>query len=78
MHSSTYPELTLVLRAPMELENFLPCDIRCIVYDEDHENQRPAFIPSGGLIPIHGLHLGQRIRMTVDISGRESKYAERP
>lgn len=72
----TYPEMSVILRAPMEIENMLLCDMRCAISGENPQKQVPNEISPGSILPVHHLHLGQLIRFTADISDSEGEHAE--
>lgn len=48
-----YPKLTLRLRAPIEVENLLPYDIKFRVYLKERERTYSAFLRKGGTSPLH-------------------------
>lgn len=62
-----YPRLTLVLRAPLELENLLPHDIQYKLYDKNREQHWCSYLRSGGIIPIHTIELTDLILLNITI-----------
>ncbi|KIO33566.1 hypothetical protein M407DRAFT_3889 [Tulasnella calospora MUT 4182] len=52
-----YPKMTVRLRAPIELENLLPFDIKYRIYDTTSRRTWTSYLRRGGLMPIHCVHL---------------------
>lgn len=48
-----YPILTLLLRAPIEVENLLPYDIKYRIYLKEQKHTYSAFLRKGGASPVH-------------------------
>lgn len=63
----TYPRLTLRLRAPVEIENLLPFDIRFRVYDKNREHNWSSFLRKGGTSPLHMAELSHLLLLSVEI-----------
>lgn len=65
--SRTYPRLTLRLRAPVEIENLLPFDIRFRIYDKNREHNWSSFLRKGGTSPLHMAELSHLLLLSVEI-----------
>lgn len=63
----TYPRLTLRLRAPVEIENLLPFDIRFRIYDKNREHNWSSFLRKGGTSPLHMAELSHLLLLSVEI-----------
>ena len=63
----TYPKLTLRLRAPIEVENLLPFDIRFRVNDKNREHNWSSFLRQGGTSPLHMAELSHLILLSVEV-----------
>lgn len=63
----TYPRLTLRLRAPVEIENLLPFDIRFRIYDKNREHNWSSFLRRGGTSPLHMAELSHLLLLSVEI-----------
>jgi vacuolar protein sorting-associated protein 13A/C len=63
----TYPRLTLRLRAPVEIENLLPYDVRFRVYDKNREHNWSSFLRRGGTSPLHMAELSHLLLLSVEI-----------
>ncbi len=61
-----YPKLTLRLRAPVEVQNLLPHDIRYRVYDKNLEHNWTSFLRAGGVSPIHVAELSHLLLLSVE------------
>ncbi|KAG0143880.1 hypothetical protein CROQUDRAFT_660682 [Cronartium quercuum f. sp. fusiforme G11] len=48
-----YPIITLLLRAPIEVENLLPYDIKYRIYLKEQGHTYSAFLRKGGSSPVH-------------------------
>lgn len=59
--------MTLRLRAPIELENLLPYDIKYTIYDKDSQKKWRSYLRRGGLMPIHCVHLDQFVLFNAEI-----------
>ena len=63
----TYPKLTLRLRAPIEVENLLPFDVRFRVYDKNREHNWSSFLRQGGTSPLHMADLSHLLLLSIEI-----------
>ena len=63
----SYPKLTLRLRAPIEVENLLPYDIRFRIYDKNREHNWSSFLRKGGISPLHMADLSHLLLLSVEI-----------
>ncbi|KIR30243.1 vacuolar protein sorting-associated protein vps13 [Cryptococcus deuterogattii LA55] len=73
-----YPRMTLVLRAPVELENLLPYDLRFRVHDKNSGLSSSSFLVKGGSSPIHTVELSHMFLLNVtpeETSFKQSEYA---
>lgn len=61
-----YPKLTLRLRAPIEVENLLPYNIRYRVYDKNTRSNTTNFLIRGGSSPIHTVQLDHLLLLSVE------------
>lgn len=59
--------MTIRLRAPIELENLLPYDIRYTFYDRETHKKWSSFLRKGGLMPVHAVHLDQFVLFNAEI-----------
>lgn len=64
---SIYPRLTLCLRAPLEIQNLLPYDIRIRVYDKHIEHNWKTFLRKGGVIPMNIAELSHLLLLSVEV-----------
>lgn len=69
-----YPKLTLRLRAPIEVENLLPFDIRFRVFDKDREHNWKSFLRQGGTSPIHVAELSHLLLLSVEVQDSRELY----
>lgn len=60
-----YPRMRLVLRAPVELENLLPYDIKFRIHDKATGLSSSNFLVKGGSSPIHTVELGHLLLLSV-------------
>lgn len=60
-----YPRMTLVLRAPVELENLLPYDLKFRVHDKNNGLSSSSFLVKGGSSPIHTVELSHMFLLNV-------------
>ncbi|KAG8928477.1 hypothetical protein FRC01_005870 [Tulasnella sp. 417] len=67
-----YPKMTVRLRAPIELENLLPYDIKYRIYDTTSRRTWTSYLRRGGLMPIHCVHLDQCVMFSAEI--QETNY----
>ncbi|GAA94842.1 hypothetical protein E5Q_01496 [Mixia osmundae IAM 14324] len=71
-----YPRLTLKLRAPIEIENLLPYDIRYRVYDKAREHNWTSFLRKGGVSPMHIAELSHLLLLSVELQDTDFKRSE--
>ncbi|KAL5518944.1 VPS13 [Sanghuangporus vaninii] len=62
-----YPQLTLHLRAPIELENLLPFDVQYKIYDKNTNHNWNSFLRKGGNTPIHSVELNHLVLLSVTV-----------
>ncbi|GAA5898641.1 hypothetical protein JCM6882_000886 [Rhodosporidiobolus microsporus] len=62
-----YPKLSLRLRAPVEIQNLLPHDIRYRVFDKNLEHNWTSFLRAGGVSPIHVAELSHLLLLSVEV-----------
>lgn len=62
--------MTIRLRAPIELENLLPYDIKYRIYDTSSRRTWTSYLRRGGLMPIHCVHLDQCVMFSAEIQER--------
>ena len=60
-----YPRMTLTLRAPVELENLLPYDIKFRIHDKNTGLSSSNFLVKGGSSPIHTVELSHLLLLSV-------------
>ncbi|KAL0252508.1 hypothetical protein I308_101900 [Cryptococcus tetragattii IND107] len=73
-----YPRMTLVLRAPVELENLLAYDLKFRVHDKNSGLSSSSFLVKGGSSPIHTVELSHMFLLNVtpeETSFKQSEYA---
>lgn len=73
-----YPRMALVLRAPVELENLLPYDLKFRVHDKNSGLSSSSFLVKGGSSPIHTVELSHMFLLNVtpeETSFKQSEYA---
>ncbi|EJD03959.1 vacuolar protein sorting-associated protein vps13 [Fomitiporia mediterranea MF3/22] len=74
--SRDYPEMKLNLRAPIELENLLPFDIRYKVFDKDTNHNWNSFLRKGGNTPVHSVELSHLVLLSVTIEDTVFKASD--
>ena len=57
--------MTLVLRAPVELENLLPHDFKFRIHDKNTGLSSSNFLVKGGASPIHTVELSHLLLLSV-------------
>ncbi|GAA5859573.1 hypothetical protein JCM8547_006147 [Rhodosporidiobolus lusitaniae] len=62
-----YPKVSLRLRAPVEIQNLLPHDIRYRVFDKNLEHNWTSFLRAGGVSPIHVAELSHLLLLSVEV-----------
>ncbi|WVQ82769.1 hypothetical protein IAT38_004901 [Cryptococcus sp. DSM 104549] len=73
-----YPRMSLVLRAPVELENLLPYDLKFRIHDKNTGLSSSSFLVRGGSSPIHTVELSHLLLLNVhpeDTNFKQSDYA---
>ncbi|WWD17860.1 hypothetical protein CI109_102304 [Kwoniella shandongensis] len=73
-----YPRMSLTLRAPVELENLLPYDIKFRIHDKNTGLSSSNFLVKGGSSPIHTVELSHLLLLSVapeDTNLKQSDYA---
>jgi len=76
--TKTYPRLSLTLRAPIEIENLLPYDIKYRIHDKNSGLSSSEFLVKGGTFPVHTVELGHLILLSIapeDTNLKHSDYA---
>ncbi|ORX35977.1 putative late endosome to vacuole transport-related protein [Kockovaella imperatae] len=74
----SYPRMKLVLRAPIELENLLPYDLKFRIHDKNTGLSSSNFLVKGGTSPIHTVELSHLLLLSVapeDTNFKQSDYA---
>ncbi|PLW57557.1 hypothetical protein PCANC_01138, partial [Puccinia coronata f. sp. avenae] len=72
-----YPKITLILRAPIEIENLLPFDINCTIHLEKNYS---TFLKKGDLFPVHIVNVMDLMLLGIEFKdegmvGMRSQYA---
>ncbi|WVR05901.1 hypothetical protein IAU60_002927 [Kwoniella sp. DSM 27419] len=73
-----YPRMTITLRAPVELENLLPYDLKFRIHDKNTGLSSSNFLVKGGSSPIHTVELSHLLLLSVapeDTNFKQSDYA---
>ncbi|KAJ9118150.1 hypothetical protein QFC22_004053 [Naganishia vaughanmartiniae] len=73
-----YPRMKLRIRAPVEIENLLPYNIRYRVYDKHLGTNTTNFLIKGGVSPIHTVNLSHLLMLSVlvqDSGFKQSDFA---
>ncbi|BEI82300.1 hypothetical protein CcaverHIS002_0301680 [Cutaneotrichosporon cavernicola] len=73
-----YPRISLTLRAPVELENLLPYDLKFRIHDKATSMSSSNFLVKGGTSPIHTVELSHLLLLSVapeDTPFKQSDYA---
>lgn len=65
--SSKYPKITLRLRAPIELENLLPYDLRYTIFDKNLDQNWSSYLRQGGLMPVHSVELPHLVMLSINV-----------
>lgn len=71
--SRTYPRLTLVLRAPVEIENVLPYDVHYRLFDKNLKLTWSSALRKGGVSPVHVVALQHLLLLSIDL--QDSVYS---
>ncbi|KAH7345058.1 hypothetical protein B0J17DRAFT_763771 [Rhizoctonia solani] len=69
-----YPKMSLRIRAPVELENLLPYDVKYRVYDKNSGLNWISFLRRGGIMPVHSVELTHLLLLNID--AQDSGFAE--
>ena len=59
--------MTLRLRAPIEVENLLPYDIKYRIFDKNTNQNWTSFLRKGGLMPVHSVQLSHLVLLSVQL-----------
>ncbi|ODO11680.1 hypothetical protein I350_00464 [Cryptococcus amylolentus CBS 6273] len=73
-----YPRMNLVLRAPVELENLLPYNLKFKIHDRNTGLSSSNYLVKGGSSPIHTVELSHMFLLNVapeDTGFKQSEYA---
>nr|ODO02780.1 vacuolar protein sorting-associated protein vps13 [Cryptococcus depauperatus CBS 7855] len=76
--AKAYPRMNVVLRAPVELENLLPYNLKFRIHDKNTGLSSSSFLVQGGSSPIHTVELSHLLLLNVtpeDTSFKQSEYA---
>jgi vacuolar protein sorting-associated protein 13A/C len=57
--------MTLVLRAPIEVENLLPYDIKFRVHDKNSSHSSTEFLVKGGACPVHNVEVSHLVLLSI-------------
>lgn len=71
-----YPQLSLHLRAPVEIENLLPYDIKYRVFDKNTSLNSSIFLRKGGISPVHQVELSHLLLLSVQVQEAGLKPSE--
>jgi vacuolar protein sorting-associated protein 13A/C len=69
-----YPQLTLSLRAPIEIENLLPYDIKYRVFDKNTSLNSSIFLRKGGISPVHQVELSHLLLLSVQVQDTGKRF----
>lgn len=59
--------MSLCLRAPVEIENLLPFDIKYRVFDKNTSLNSSTFLRKGGISPVHQVELSHLLLLSVQV-----------
>lgn len=62
-----YPKIALKLRAPLELENLLPYNLKYRIYDKNSDQNWRSYLRQGGIMPVHSVELGHLVLLNIQI-----------
>ncbi|KAI8995643.1 vacuolar protein sorting-associated protein 13 [Trametes punicea] len=65
--SRKLPRITLKLRAPIELENLLPCNLEYRIYDKETDQNWRSYLRKGGVMPVHSVELGHLVLLNIHV-----------
>lgn len=74
--SRDYPVANLIVRAPMEVHNFLPNDIRFRMYDLDAKYDFGGSVGAGKMAPLHAIRSDHLVGISIEIDGTMWKSSE--
>ncbi|CAE6538114.1 unnamed protein product [Rhizoctonia solani] len=69
-----YPKMSLRIRAPVELENLLPYDIKYRVYDKNASLNWISYLRRGGIMPVHSVELTHLLLLNIE--AQDSGFGE--
>lgn len=70
--------MKLRIRAPVEIENLLPYNIRYRVYDKHLGTNTTNFLIKGGISPIHTVNLSHLLMLSVLVQDSGETFSIRP
>lgn len=76
--AKVYPRMSVTLRAPIEIENLLPYDIKYRIHDKNSGLSSSEFLVKGGTFPVHTVELSHLILLSIapeDTNLKHSDYA---
>ncbi|KZS92954.1 vacuolar protein sorting-associated protein 13 [Sistotremastrum niveocremeum HHB9708] len=71
-----YPRITLKLRAPIELENLLPYDLKYRVYDKNADQNWNSYLRRGGVMPVHSVDLRHLVLLNINLQDSVFKTSD--
>lgn len=77
-HTKVYPRMSVTLRAPIEIENLLPYNIKYRIHDKNSGLSSSEFLVKGGTFPVHTVELSHLILLSIapeDTGFKHSDYA---
>jgi vacuolar protein sorting-associated protein 13A/C len=75
-NAKRYPQLSLRLRAPVEIENLLPYDVKYRVFDKNTSLNTSIFLRKGGISPVHQVELSHLLLLSVQVQDAGLKPSE--
>lgn len=73
-----FPQISLQLRAPIELENLLPHNIEYRIFDKDTNQNWRSFLRKGGIMPVHSVELAHLILLNVLVQDTGKSHSHLP
>lgn len=76
--AKVYPRMSVTLRAPIEIENLLPYNIKYRIHDKNSGLSSSEFLVKGGAFPVHTVELSHLILLSIapeDTNLKHSDYA---
>lgn len=61
-----YPKLTIRLRAPMEIENLLPYNVKYRIFDKNTSQNWTSYLRQGGVMPVHTVQLDHLVLLNIE------------